>query len=239
MRTKRLVLLLLAGVTVLWALPKAGEQFNYKVKISAKSDKGKPMSFELLFNQKIKSVSKSDQSYVVEITVKNPQQPMQKQPSTPTTFALKIDKDGKATVLENAQGNPNLPIPPSMLPALAGILPIPSNLTKGKSFSINLQENPKSPIVFKHLGQASYKGKACSKISMTIPSMTFSSSSPQGESKMKLNGTGTFFILPSDNRILQGKLTLYIETKGYVYTPEKKKISLDSKSTTVVEIEKL
>lgn len=240
MKTKRLILLLVASVTVLWALPKPGEQFNYKVKVSTTPDKGQPMTMEFLFNQKVKSVSKQEQSFVVEISLKSPQQPTQKQPSSPPPpIALKIDKNGKATVLGNNKGTSQLPIPPSMLPSLAGILPIPSNFTKGKSFSITVPENPKSPIVFKHLGDASYKGKKCSKISMTIPSMTFSSSSPQGESTMTTKGEGTFFVLTEDKRILYGKLTVHLESKGYTYTAEQKKIPLDSKTKTIVEIEKL
>lgn len=240
MKARNLFLLCVVGVISLWGLPKPGEQYNYRVKISATSDKGQPMNMEFQFNQKIKSVDKQNQSFVVEISMKGLQQPTQKQPSSPPPpIVLQVDKNGKATVLGEKQGAAQLPIPPNMLPSFAGVLPIPSNLTKGKSFSVPVAENPKTSIVFKHLGDATYKGKRCSKISMTIPSATFSSSSPQGESKMTMKGEGTFFALPADNRILQGKITIHMETKGFAYTPEQKKVSLDSKSTIIVEIEKL
>lgn len=239
MRTKISFYLVILSIAALCAAPKVGEQFNYKIKLSITPDKGQPMTMELLFNQKIKSVNK-DNSFVVEITQKLPQQTTQKQANIqPFSLTLRIDKNGKPTIMGKSQSASPLPAPPSMLPSLAGILPIPPNLSKGKSFSITVPENPKSPIVFKHLGEANYKGKKYPKISMTIPSTTFSSSSPQGETKVALKGEGVFFTLPGDNRILNGKLTLKVETKGYSYTPEKKKIPLDSKSTIVVEIEKL
>jgi len=242
MRSKKLLLPLIIGIaTVLWAIPKVGERYTYKVKISILSGQAKPLNMEMRLVQKVKAVGK-DQSFIVEIAPQfnQPSQPSQKQSANqPTPFSLKVEKNGKATLLSNPQDSFLSLIPPEMLPSLAGILPIPSNFSKGKSFKVPMPNNPKSFLVFKHLGNASYKGKNCAKISLTIPKVVYSQSSPQTEMKMTLNGNGTFLTLPADNRILQGKVTMLIENKGYTYNQQKQKVSLDSKSTVNLEMEKL
>lgn len=238
-KTKRLLLLLGVGVTLLQAIPRVGERSTYKIKLSMSFGKEKPMVMEMLLHQKVKSVDK-DGSFVVEITPQVLPPPSQKQAGPPPTpITLKIDKSGKATVLSSAQNVAQLPVSPNMLPSLAGILPLPQKFSKGQTFKVTLPENPKSPLVFKHSGDATYKGKRCSRISMIIPSLVLPSSSPQGEMKTTIKGEGTFLVPLSDNRILQGKITIHIGLKGYLYNPEHKKVPVDSKNTTIVEIEKL
>ncbi|MBC7327132.1 hypothetical protein H5T87_03335 [bacterium] len=240
---KRLFWLLILGFTItLLGVPRVGEQYTYKVKVVVNLGKEKPLTSEFTLIQKIKKVNK-DQSFIVEITPKfeqSPAGPTQKQPlQQQQPISLQIFKDGKAKFLTNTQ-NPMLAnIPGETLPALAGILPLPSNFSKEKTIKIPMSNNPNSYITFKNLGQANFKGKKCYKVSMTIPKSIFSHSTPQSEMKMTTQGEGMFYVLPTDNRILEGKIIMSFETKGYTYNQQKQKISLDSKGNVNVEISKI
>jgi hypothetical protein len=226
-------------VSLVLAVPKAGEQFNYKVKISIVPQKGKATNMELTLIQKIKAVG-ADKSVVIEITPKFPPSPSQKQPSQqPTPFTIKIDKDGKASFLSQEQNPMLASIPPSFTPFLAATLPIPQKFSKGSTIKIPDPNNPKSYITLKHLGESSFKGKKCAKISMTIPEMSYSISSPQSNMKTTFKGSGTFLVLPSDMRILQGRFNTSMRSKGYYYNPQNQKVNVDEKGTIILEIEKL
>ena len=229
----------LSIVSLVFAVPKAGEQFNYKVKISIVPQKGKATNMELTLIQKIKAVG-ADKSVVIEITPKFPPSPSQKQPSQqPTPFTIKIDKNGKASFLTQ-QKNPMLAsIPPSFTPFLAATLPIPQKFAKGSTIKIPDPNNPKSYITLKHLGESSYKGQKCVKVSMTIPELSYSMSSPQSNMKMTISGNGTFLVPASDVRILQGKFNISTQSKGYYHNPQNQKVNVNEKSTIILEIEKL
>jgi hypothetical protein len=118
-------------------------------------------------------------------------------------------------------------------------LPIPQNFTKGSTLKLPDPNNPNSYIILKHLGESSYKGQKCVKISMTIPEMNYSMSTPQSNMKTTIKGSGTFLTLPSDVRILQGKFNISMRSQGFYYNPQKQKVNVDQKSTIILEIEKL
>jgi hypothetical protein len=226
-------------VSFVLAVPKVGEQFTYKVKVSILPQKGKATNMELSLIQKIKAVG-ADKSVVIEITPKFPSSPSQKQPpQQPTPFTLKIDKNGKASFLTQQQNPVLASIPPSFTPFLAATLPIPPKFVKGSTLKLQDPNNPKSYITLKHLGEASYKGQKCSKVSMSIPETSYSMSSPQSNMKATIKGNGTFLVPASDVRILQGKFNISMQSKGYYYNPQKQKMNIDEKSTIILEIEKL
>ncbi|MGB9876672.1 MAG: hypothetical protein ACPLPS_02800, partial [bacterium] len=209
-----------------FSLPKVGEQFTYKVKLSIASPQGKMSTTEMMLIQKIKAVGK-DQSYVVEITPKFTAQPSQKQPPQQlNSFSLKIDRNGKATLLTQQQNPLLTAVPPSFTPFFAAVLPLPQKFSKGSSLKLTDPNNPRSFIELKHLGESLYKGKKCAKIFMKIPQTSYSMSSPQSSMKMDIKGNGTFLTPLGDNRILQGKFTIFIHSKGYYYSAQNKKINV-------------
>ncbi|MBC7329387.1 hypothetical protein H5T88_03410 [bacterium] len=233
------ILSVLSIVSLVLALPKVGEQFTYKVKISIVPQKGNATNMELTLVQKIKAVG-ADKSIVIEITPKFPSSPSHKQPpQQPTSFTIKIDKNGKASFLTQQQSPLLASIPPSFVPFLAATLPIPKKFAKGSTLKLPDPNNPKSHIILRHLGESTYKGQKCVRVSMTIPEMSYSMSSPQSNMKTTIKGNGTFLVLASDVRILQGKFNTLIQSKGYYYNPQKQKVNVDEKSTIILEIEKL